>query len=484
MSNKRYLLGIISLFLMVRLIDIGRDISNTDAYRWHIRSQDFLAALKEGDLKSTYQHYQPGVTLMWVNAAIKQAAFTVQYHGLGIKEPKTLENADWYPVIHGMSKAVLVIILCGLLVVQMMLVNHLYDLRTAYLYGFFMAFEPYLIGMDRWFHLTSLETYLGFTSFLFLLWWRKDPQPKKLVSSGIFFALSVLSKMTTLLTAPIYPLVLARKNYSITLKNIMILVISAVLTFFMLFPALLANPIFVSNQLLSAGSNIATSSNQGVAYRTFVGIFFYYLVLLLKLSPIILALFAGAIIKFRKVFSDRSAMYTLLYIIIYFVALTLAQKKIDRYILAVFPSVILLGTLFTNSLSGKWIRITLASSGVFLIVTMLIYHPVYSAYYSPLLGGTITARKLGIYDNSGEYFAQSAFYLNNKGRDVKVFVPHGEASFDYYFKGERVHSLEEQPDYIVVSLDVDRDIENYGCEKLEARAGSREADIVYIFDCR
>ncbi len=62
----------ISLFFAIRLAGLGNDISNTDVCRWHKRSQNFLSAVKSGNFEDTYQHYQPGVTLIWVNAFVKQ----------------------------------------------------------------------------------------------------------------------------------------------------------------------------------------------------------------------------------------------------------------------------------------------------------------------------------------------------------------------------------------------------------------------------
>ena len=83
------------LFLFLRLPGLGRDIANSDSIRWHRRSEKFLSALKQRDLSSTYQHYQPGVSLMWINSIVKQAAFSYQLATISSSDnaPKTLENA-------------------------------------------------------------------------------------------------------------------------------------------------------------------------------------------------------------------------------------------------------------------------------------------------------------------------------------------------------------------------------------------------------
>ena len=145
------------VFLAFRLVGQGSDMANSDSIRWHRRSEKFLTAIKQGDLKSTYQHYQPGVILMWLNAPVKQAGFWYQINQTD--EPKTLENADYFPIIHGYSKNVVVLVLLALLLYQMWAISKLFSKEASYIYGLLIALEPYLIGIDRWFHLTSLETY-------------------------------------------------------------------------------------------------------------------------------------------------------------------------------------------------------------------------------------------------------------------------------------------------------------------------------------
>ena len=172
MPDKKYkliLLIVLFLFLIFRLPGLGKDISNSDAVRWHRRSEDFLNALKSGNFADTYQHYQPGVTLMWLDAFVNDVSFRYQiYKGL---EPKTLENSTHYPVVHGISKSLLVLVLGALLFVQVFLVRKLFGNEISLVFGFFISVEPYLIGINRWFHLTSLETFFSFASFLFILNW-------------------------------------------------------------------------------------------------------------------------------------------------------------------------------------------------------------------------------------------------------------------------------------------------------------------------
>ena len=149
-----------------------------------------------------------------------------------------------------------------------------------------------------------------------------------------------------------------------------------------------------------------------------------------------------------------------------------------------FPSILLVISYYLANIKPRLIKSAIPLGLVVISLVSLINFPVYSAYYSPVFGGARTALNMGIYDNSGEYFADSARYLNSKDRDINVYVPNNVASFYLYFKGQLV----EDPniaDYIVVSLDQDRTLpNNYGCPNLEASFGSIEQKVVYIFKCK
>ena len=202
MRKKKLLYACFALFLILRLYGLGTDISNSDALRWHKRSVNFLMAIKSLDFKSTYQHYQPGVTLMWIDSVVNQLGFWTQKT---LKQtPKTLENADYYVIENGAATALVVIILFSLLILQTKLIEELWNEKTAIYFAFLMSVEPYLIGIDRWFHLTSLETYFALTSILLLLVWKKNGGNRLVVFSAFFLSLSVLSKLTTLIILPVY----------------------------------------------------------------------------------------------------------------------------------------------------------------------------------------------------------------------------------------------------------------------------------------
>ena len=480
-------IALLFTFFLFRLPGLGIDVSNTDAYRWHKRSENFLQALKTKDYKSTYQHYQPGVTLMWMNAVVKQVSFSYQFHVQGNKEPLTLEHADYYPVIHGISKAVLVVVLGILLFLQIIFINKIFNFKTAAIYGFFMVTEPYLIGMDRWFHLTSLETYFSFTAFLCVLMWFKFEKIKYVITSALFFVFAVLSKVTPVITIPLYIIIFfvrSKNDYRKFIYVLLIFTIASLFFTFLLFPALVTNFVFVINKIHGA---INSAVNTGYSVKQFsptIRILFYGAILAFKLSPVLFVLMIVSFIKCKVTFGDFPRKSILLYLLFFVIFLTISGKKIDRYVISMIPPIILLCAGYLSNAEWKSIRRVVSLNVFILVLSMFLYYPVYSAYYSPLLGGTPSAIKIGLYDNSGEYFADAAVYLNKKGRETKVYVPHGMASFYYYFKGIVVNDIKEA-DYVVTSYDLTRKrIDNLQCEEYVNSFGSKELDVVFVFSCK
>ena len=117
------------LFLFLRLDGIIGDMSNSDAARWHRRSESFSQALLSKNFAETYQRYHPGVALMWLSTVTEWGIKV--YDRAYNKEFKTLENTDGYLVIDGTSKIVLVLVLFGLLLIQFGYIHLLYDKNVA-----------------------------------------------------------------------------------------------------------------------------------------------------------------------------------------------------------------------------------------------------------------------------------------------------------------------------------------------------------------
>ncbi|OGC69609.1 hypothetical protein A2415_03490 [candidate division WWE3 bacterium RIFOXYC1_FULL_39_7] len=471
---------IITTFIVVRSLGLGSDISNSDAARWHRRSERFLEAVKDFNLKDTYQHYQPGVSLMWLSVPIRQAVHMYQ-RSLGVNAGLTPE---FYPLLHGISKLEIVLVLAFLLGIQMKLIKDLYNDQTALLYGFFISLEPYLIGIDRWFHLTSLEVYFGFTAFLLLLYGLNRSNVANIRTSAFFYSLSILSKFTSILVLPLHLLLILKnsnkKRIVFALNFFVVLGVSV----FVLFPALVVDFNNILTKLMEVGAGAAADTIRQES--VFVSPYIYYLsILVFKLSVVTLVMFCLAILNSKIVFGTfKQNKYILMYFLLYIVVLTLFKQKIDRYSLVFISPIILLISSFVSITPVIFRKSLVTMTILFFLIISFMYYPVYSAYYSPLLGGTVGAQKFRIYDNSGEYFAQAAQYLNSNYTDVKVYVPNNIESFSYFSHNVNVADYGAGAHFEVVSYDTDRPkLEPKLCHTLEKSFGPLYSTSVVIFKC-
>ena len=472
------------LFLLMRLTGLGNDLVNSDAARWHRRSEKFLTALKTGDFISTYQHYQPGVTLMWLNAATKQAAFWYQL--TYTKSPGTLENANWFPIIHGASKAVIVLMLAALLLVHTFAIAKLYSSRTALIFAFLMSAEPYLIGIDRWFHLTSLETYLGFAAFLLVLLWQKHNKNIYLIWSSLLALLAVYTKLTSLIVLPLLVFIVVRRCAQLKLFRPLLLFITVFgVAIFVLFPAMVVNPIFVLTKFYGAITSAVSEDVRGSYFTGPFSHFYYLIILLFRLSPLTIAFLLGSLLQIKSLLKTNYVSHILILLATFFIVLTVSDQKIDRYAVAFIPCLLLIAAVGMSALSNKTVWMSVTAVLLFVAWLAINFYPVYSAFYSPILGGTKAAITLGIYENGGAYFANAARYLNTKGRDNYVFVPNNTDAFSLYYKGKTQSEFNDQSKFLVTSLDFDRKSpQNQYCNIPDAEFGPHDAKVVYVFRCK
>lgn len=476
--------------MLIRIPGLGSDMSNSDSVRWHRRSERFLTAIKQHSPADTYQHYQPGVTLMWINSFVKQIGFSTQQQLF--EETKTLENADYFPIIHGASKAVLVVILGFLLVYQMWLIKNIFSSNASLLFGILVIFEPYLIGIDRWFHLTSLETYLGMAAFLSLLYWFlisvEDRKLRKrfLFISSLFFVLAVLSKLTSLILGPVLvSILIADYSKNKSLRHIVLFSIFSSILFVGLFPSMWAEPVSVIYKLINAITNAVEGDIRGEEYQGLMSVFYYPSILMFKLSPITLLLFVASLVGVKKVTKEKSGLFVLIYLLSFLVLLTISDKKIDRYVVAIIMPLLLFVSIYLSKLSQSIKLIFVVAILAVFSWSFYVYYPLFSSYHSPIFGIKSISRalKYRIYDNSGEYYAPAARHLNDLGRDKYTWVPYNIEAFSHYYKGNLQRDFDENTDFVVTSVNhLDDVIEN--CPDLEKSFGTRFESVVFVFSCK
>ena len=483
-KEYRYkLIAITLIYLFFRLDSLGYDQTNNDSVRWYIRSEGFLQAIKDRDFSETYQKYHPGVTLMIVNSAIRQSFYSYQYTFTNYKID--LFAWDIFPLLNLFSKLGVIVVVLLTVYLQVYLIKNIWNEKSAILYFLFLAVEPYFIGINRWFHLTSFEVTFGFTSVLLILYWLKYRGYKYLFLSSFFLALAVLTKVTSIILGPIILIVLLR-NYLNTkeIKPFIYYFVIYISTIFMLFPAIWVDPFGVSSRIIDSIFNAVGEDPRVYLLSPFLNNFFYLVVLPFKLSPITFLLFLIAIYKFYKIKSfDISLLF--LVIAIYFISLSSSDQKIDRYSLVFFQPIFLISAVYLATTSQKFQNFIVGLSLIFIIFISFIYKPQYSSYYNPLLGGTKSAIDNGIYENGGTYFYDAAKLLNHLDPQKKVYVPNNIEAFSMFYNGKTLRDSSEKKDYIVVSLDIDRkSFDNLGCENLIQTFGPLDYKVVAIYSCK
>jgi hypothetical protein len=484
-------LGVV--FFLVRVPGVGTDISNSDALRWHRRSINFISAIKSRNFLETYQRYHPGVTLMWIDGlTLNILEKTSYFKEIGDSQQDFfVMNPKYYPVFHSAVKVVLLLILTLLFTSQLFLIKESFNTKTALLFGLFLIFEPYIIGINRWVHLTSLEAFLTFTAVLSALQVYKHY--KYFWITAFCLSTALLTKTSTLIVIPIILLIIVAKskdNLTRAFIRICELGITSSVIFVALFPAMWVNPIYVLEQL---GVSIFSSAFENMRGEVLTGnmrFAFYPLVLLYKYSPVFLiGLLVGPLSWIKNKYFRFNEVIVVIYFIVTLIFLTSGNQKIDRYTISLIMPLLLLSAIGLSKFKIYFQLPAVFIQLAFFIYAYATFFPVYSAFYNPVLGGTKKALLLGIYDNSGEYLAQAANYVNSQGLGLVVYTPENIEAVSPFIRGKVISSLgdfQKKPSFEIYTLDIDRKNElGFGktCSPQPEKTFGSDYPVVFVYKC-
>ena len=479
-----YLFIIIFLFWFFRLENLGFDNTNNDSTRWMMRSEAFLQALKDGNFSETNQKYHPGVSLMLINGFSRQIFYIYQYNFLDKKVD--LMSFEYFGYTNLISKFVVILVIFFIVLIQIKLISILWNKEVALWYFFMISIEPYFIGINRWFHLTSLEVFFGFTAILLLLVWRKLNNSLYFVCSSIFLALAVLTKVTSIIIGLVIFVILIEnflkhKKFSYFVYYLFIYLG----TLFILFPALWTDSINVSTYIFNSIFNAVGDNIRNTNLNGLIAFFYYIIILLLKMSPITLGLFFFALFKSKNIIDDFYTKIIYFTFLSYFIFLTISEQKIDRYSLVFYLPIFLISAIYLSNLKLFVKKIYVVFSLILIFFVYFSYSSQYSAFYNPLIGGTNLALKLGIYENGGNFYYNSAEFLNKNFPKSRVFVPDNFEAFSFFYNGKTINKFDDKASFVISSLDIDRqEFNNYGCLNEITRFGPPETAVLKIFQCK
>jgi hypothetical protein len=461
------------LFLFTRLPKISTDEINPDGVNWHYRMQQFVVGLKTGQLEKTYQHYHPGVTLMWIA-------------GIPVEIYKQITNITVYDMdnfehFHLVAKASVIFAQLILSLLAMFLLSKIVGFKKSFLVILLLSLEPFFLGNSRLFHMDVLFTLFMFDALLFAYIALRDANKAATMFTGIFLTLSFLTKsigIGAFIFVIIYSLkfILMDRRLNFTKSFIAILMSSFLISLFLLFPALFKGPVYYISEIFKESERIGVRNGHSQIifgeYTEEAGPGFYPLVFLMKVSPFTLLGIAFAVIyflvDFKKIFQNKRGLtqsfsiYLTLFYLAYLAVMTLPPKKIDRYLLPMYPlfsctAVIgLYKALDKFKEYGRYAVLLIVSAfALFIIVPDTTLFPYYFTYTSPVFGSSEEANRIiaqkpfgiGIFrvrdeiiNKYGDHPAlgffdvkpMEAIYPNSKVFDIRVTGP---GSYDYIVLG-------------------------------------------------
>jgi len=420
--------------------------------------------------------------------------------------------------------AIALVVSCSVVGIYL-LTRELFAERVALLGAILLALEPFYLALSRVLHLDALVTSFMALSILSLaICLKRTRLSPLLVFSGIAAGLGVATKVSALFLVPFvglmalavyltkvpgtsersptdsYKLVerqsadqnshvsawhLNAHHWQKALHLALILAIwagVAGLTLTLVWPAMWVDPLAALQNLLGSSSELAEEGHRQFFLGRVTddpGPWFFPVVFLFKVNPLtLLGVVASLPVILRKGRGreGRRLLWLWAYACLFAAFISLSPKKLDRYLLPIFPAMTLLAAAGlwelaevlrqrASSLLGRWAtRATeLLPLGCLVLQTIFLlpHYPYYLTFYNPALGGLRQASRV-ILVGWEEGLEKAAHYLNGKegikGKRVQSW--YAFLGFNTLFRGRsrdlgpKWHSAENiwlwyESDYVV-----------------------------------
>ncbi|MCL4300500.1 MAG: glycosyltransferase family 39 protein [Anaerolineae bacterium] len=480
-----------------------------DEVKWAEGAAQFLLALRSGDLAQTYWHFFPGITIAWGGTltlwtpclAAPDLSQCVQ--GSVERLPEMIGWLRLTPVILT-SLGVSGIYLLG---------RKLLPGKIPVLAALLLAFDPFFIAHSRILNGDAVVAILMFLSLLaFLSYWLRVSLSNKLHPSLLLSAVLAGLALLTKLPAPLIGLFIAclglvalafdwpRRGGAAVRQWVGVLAgwgIVALAVFVLLWPALWVAPVATLRQMYIDSFQVG---GVGEGHDAFFlgqtlddpGPWFYPYALAFRLTPVVLlGLFmtlAWLISRFKTKSSeepsppapfsrpdpDLTVTWSIIAFVVFIIVFAnISPKKLDRYVMAVIPALILLAAIGLGKIGrrsrgaeevarrgqGRYFFATgsnflLAGLVGFQLISAILAAPYYLTYYNPLLGGPERAAAQ-VPAGWGEGLEQAAGYLNNLPNAGSLTVSAWYSDiFAPYFVGQRASFADDgraqlAADYVV-----------------------------------
>lgn len=342
---------------------VGSSLMNIDGERWYTRSSNFIKEVKKLNFRQTFQNSKPGVPVMWLSGISNEIFYSIYESRYNFKPG--FFSYETFPLVFTSYVAPLVLVnllsgICFYFLVKKLLQHN----KAALISYVFFSFHPYYLGMSRFLHVDSVMTNFSILSYLlFLLFMKNQKQFKYLILSGVLLGLALLTKTQALVLIPIMLISsilnlffkrqkflahkerTSNKNCILYFLKTVILPLSCCLLvsfiiYFISFPSMWVAPIKTLNRIFPEAVYVATTGRSLGNIQPY-----YHYIFLLRSTisyPIMVLFFISCIYIFinrKSLPKDKLLIYSqiIIFPIIYFIEISVAKQKIDRYLLPMLP---------------------------------------------------------------------------------------------------------------------------------------------------
>jgi len=336
-------LAVCAIFLLglsLRTMDLGTGLT-TDEILWIDRAPSFIEAILSHQWDETYKVPHPGVITMWLS-------------GISIK---TFNGSDFHTKL-AFARAPTVIVTSLSIILIFYFIRILFNTKIALLSATLIALDPFLLAHSRLIHLDAMLTTFMLLCLLSLMTFFKNPRKELLIMAGILLGLAILTKLPAIFLLAFIPFIVFFLSNNFTAKSfnyIVVIIISAAMTFFLFWPAMWFSPIDTIMKMAfdqQSGLEVVVKNPHGSGFFWGMiddgnhGPLFYPVSFLmmetpitLLFLPIFLVIFIKKIFKNGLDYFNKNLIVLCLYITLFAAQMILSLKAFPRYILPVFPVV-------------------------------------------------------------------------------------------------------------------------------------------------
>lgn len=488
-SKSLLLVLLFVVALWPRLIALGRYIT-PDELIWVYRSVQFREAVVSGHWGDTFVSEHPGVVTTWAGAAGISIQLWLRPSDRIIYD--WITHVAWFtPENTALLNQLAYFLSAGRimtavanslgLIIIFWLGDRLFNRTTAVLLSFLMALDPFIAGLSGLLHVDGLMTTMATISLMALLlaisapiWSQERRRIALLILAGATAALAVLAKVPAILLFPVAALALLvpllsgtdrplKNRWRTSFLNGLVWLITFSIAALITLPALWSSPLEIISQVTSnANRHIETVLRPTFFFGEATndpGFGFYPVAILFRLSPVV---FIGLILlPFGKKVSpnikrpSQPFLFLGIWIVIFFLALSLAVKKFDRYALGIMPVLAILAAYSWTGITRHKRLYSRVMVPVLIIVQalyLIAFLPYPLAAYNPLLGGPQLAAKI-LPIGWGEATSAAGIWLSDQPDAApKTAVSGLVPSLAPFFPGKTLFADDEtiaQADYVI-----------------------------------